>query len=122
MYEIAIKEHFAAAHSLRNYDGDCKNLHGHTWKVEVVLQSGTLDAAGMVMDFKIIRKKLKELIAGLDHVHLNELPYFQEVNPTTENLAKYIYDEFSKICRPIVVSRVTVWESDTASVVYYRMI
>ncbi len=119
MYELAIKGDFAASHRLTGYEGDCKNLHGHTWKVEAVVGSDRLDSVGMVLDFKMAKKKLKDVLAKLDHVHLNDLAVFGHINPTTENLAKYIFEEFSKECRPLPVKRVRVWESDTASVTYY---
>lgn len=118
MYELSIKSDFAAAHFLRGYEGKCKNLHGHTWKVELVLEGRELDKAGMVVDFAVVKKQLKEFLEELDHAHLNDLPYFKEINPTTENLAKYIFDEFPKRYRPLKVKRVTVWESDQASVTY----
>ena len=120
MFELSIKGHFAAAHRLRGYEGNCKDLHGHTWKVEVVVMSDQLNTIGMVMDFKVVKMKLKDLLANIDHVYLNDLAAFQKDNPTTENLAKYIFEEFSKICRPLKMKRVQVWESDSASVVYYK--
>ena len=119
MFELSIKEEFAAAHLLRGYEGNCKDLHGHTWKVETVLESPRLDPIGMVMDFKVVRMKLRELLSRLDHRYLNDLPAFKEVNPTTENLAQYIYEEFAKECRPLTVKCVRVWESDRASVTYF---
>ncbi len=119
MFEVKVRGDFAAAHILRGYEGNCKNLHGHTWKVEVTIPSPTLDSIGMVMDFKVVKKKLKELLDRLDHIYLNGLPAFQEINPTTENLAKYIFEEFSKECQPLVIKQVQVWESDLCSVVYY---
>ncbi len=119
MFELSIKGDFAAAHRLYGYEGNCKDLHGHTWKVEVVLRSDHLDSIGMVMDFKVAKMKLKEVLAGIDHVYLNDLPAFQDHNPTTENLAKYIYEEFSKACHPLQLKRVQVWESQSASVTYF---
>ena len=118
MYELAIKGDFAASHRLAGYEGDCRNLHGHTWKVEAVLESDRLDSVGMVLDFKMAKKKLKGVLAKLDHVHLNDLAVFENINPTTENLAKHIFEEFSKECRPLKVKRVEVWESDSSSVTY----
>ena len=120
MFELSIKSDFASAHFLKGYDGPCKDLHGHTWKVEVVLQSEKLNSVGLVIDFKEIKKQLKEFLMAIDHVNLNDLSYFQQVNPSTENLAKYIYDGFSKGIQPLKIKRVTVWESDVASVTYYE--
>lgn len=118
MFELAIRADFAASHLLKGYEGKCKNLHGHTWKVEVVITSETLDKIGMVADFAALKKQLKDFLEVLDHVHLNELPYFKDTNPTTENLAKYIYEEFPKKYPSIKPKRVTVWESDCASVTH----
>ena len=120
MFELSIKGDFAAAHRLHGYEGNCKDLHGHTWKVEVVIAADQLDKIGMVMDFKIVKIKLKELLSKIDHVYLNSLAAFKENNPTTENLAKYIFEEFSLVCQPLQIKRVQVWESDSASVVYYK--
>ncbi len=120
MFELSIRGDFAAAHFLRGYEGKCKNLHGHTWKVELIITGETLDNIGMVCDFAILKKQLKDFLSELDHVYLNELPYFKEINPTTENLAKYIFDEFPKKYRPVVLKRVTVWESENAGVSYSK--
>jgi len=120
MFEACIKGHMAAAHFLRGYEGKCKNLHGHTWKVEVYIQSATLDTIGMVADFAVLKEKLKSFLNTLDHICLNDLPYFQKVNPTTENIAKYIYENFAKDVAPLQLSRVGVWESETAGVTYWQ--
>lgn len=119
MFELTIKSDFASAHFVRGYPGNCKDLHGHTWKVEVTVASDTLDTIGMVVDFKIIKQQLKDFLKHIDHVCLNDLPYFKIVNPTTENLAQYIFEEFSKTCAPLIVKRVRVWESETSDVTYY---
>ncbi len=120
MYELAIKGDIAAAHFLRGYEGKCKNLHGHTWQIEIAIIAGDLDEIGMVADFIVLKKQLKEFLTALDHVCLNDLPYFKEVNPTTENIAKYIYTNFSPVIAPLKVQKVRVWESDSASVTYWE--
>lgn len=120
MYEIAIKSDFASAHFLRGYDGPCKDLHGHTWQVEVAIDSDKLNAVGLVVDFRELKMKLRGFLQHIDHVNLNEILYFRNVNPSTENLAKYIYDEFGKAINPLTIKRVTVWESDVTSVTYYE--
>ncbi len=120
MYELSIKTDFAAAHSLRGHEGKCKILHGHTWKVEVVVTKSSLDRIGRIVDFSVVKKQLKDFLSTIDHRHLNICPPFDRMNPTTENLARYIFDGFSKVCRPLKLKRVTVWESDTASVTYSR--
>lgn len=120
MYELTITDHIAAAHFLRGYDGPCANLHGHTWKVDVTVVSKDLNEIGLVADFRDIKVKLKKFLSHLDHVNLNDLAAFRDVNPSTENLAKYIYQGFSKECVPFLLSKVRVWESETASVTYYE--
>ena len=120
MFEISIKDNIASAHYLRGYEGRCKDLHGHTWKVEVVIESKKLDKIGMVVDFVELKKKLKEFLKPIDHVCLNDLAYFKKNNPTTENIAKYIYDNFQEKIKPLKIKYVQVWESDSSSVVYFE--
>ena len=120
MFEVAIKGDIASAHFLRGYEGPCKNLHGHTWKIEIVVASEKLDSIGMVADFTVLKKQLKEFLMPIDHVCLNDLPYFKELNPTTENIAQYIYRHFAKTIHPLKINHVQVWESDTASILYYE--
>lgn len=120
MYELTIAGHFAAAHFLKGYPGQCKNLHGHTWKLEITIQSATLDDIGVVMDFKVLKPRLNEFLKRLDHGCLNDLPEFERSNPTTENIARYIYREFAAECQPFKIKQVRVWESDNASVTYFE--
>jgi 6-pyruvoyltetrahydropterin/6-carboxytetrahydropterin synthase len=116
MYSIKIEDNFSSAHSLRGYKGKCEDLHGHNWKVEVVARKEKLDKIGMVLDFKYIKAKLKEILNALDHKHLNRIPYFKKVNPTSEHIAKYIYDMLRrKVPR---VTSVTVWESENSCAKY----
>ncbi len=120
MFEISIKGDIASAHFLRGYEGKCKNLHGHTWAIEVTILSQELDKIGMVADFLVLKKQLKDFLVPIDHVCLNDLPYFQKVNPTTENIAQYIYQNFGKVILPLKIKKVQVWESDVSSVTYYE--
>ena len=120
MYELTIKSDIASAHFIPGYEGPCKNLHGHTWKIAVSLESQMLDRLGMVADFALLKKKLKEFLTDLDHVCLNDLAYFKEHPPTTENIAKYVFKNFSKMIAPLKIKQVQVWESEAASVVYYE--
>ncbi len=120
MFELSVKGEIASAHFLRGYEGKCKNLHGHNWKVEVAILGQQLDNVGMVADFAILKKKLKDFLFNLDHVCLNDLEYFKQANPTSENIAKYIYENFSKLIAPLSIKRVQVWESESSSVVYYE--
>lgn len=119
MYELMVKGEFAASHSLRDYDGKCKNLHGHTWHVDILVADSMLNRAGMLIDFKEIKGALNALLDKLDHTHLNDLAYFQAVNPTSENIAKYLFDSLKKEIRTACLKHVTVWESEKASATYY---
>ena len=121
MYELKIITQFGAAHQLRNYNGKCENLHGHNWKIEVYVKGEELDKDGMLVDFKIIKDRTKEIIERFDHKFLNDLECFSEINPSSENLAKYIYEELEKEINnnKIKVSRITAWESDTACATYW---
>ena len=120
MFELSVTGDIASAHFLPGYEGPCKNLHGHTWKIEVTAQSKALDKIGMVVDFKEIKMKLKGFLGHLDHVCLNDLTYFKKNNPTTENIAKYIYENFSKEIAPLRIAKVRVWESESSSITYYE--
>jgi len=113
MYEISVKLDFSAAHNLRNYRGKCENLHGHNWQVEAVLGACDLDKAQMVLDFKVARGMLAEILEYFDHSYINKIPYFKKVNPTSENIAKYIYDKLKKRIKKqrVSVRRVSVWET-----------
>jgi len=116
MYRIIITSDFSAAHMLRHYKGKCENLHGHNWKVEVSAVSGKLNKQGMVFDFKDLKKKVNTILDKIDHKNLNEITYFKKTNPTSENIAKFIYDKVKD--RKIKVKSVTVWESNTARATY----
>jgi 6-pyruvoyltetrahydropterin/6-carboxytetrahydropterin synthase len=109
MYKIKIESDFSSAHNLRGYKGKCEELHGHNWKVEATLYSLCLDKAGMVADFKLLKAALAKVLKRLDHKHINKVAYFRKVNPTSENIAKYIYDSLR--FQGLSVSCVTVWES-----------
>ena len=119
-YTMKILLDFAAAHLLRNYEGVCNRLHGHNWKVEVLVTATKLDDVGMGVDFKVIKDATRELIGRLDHRNLNDIPPFDKINPTAENISEYLYGELSKELNAdgIKVSAVTLWETDRASVTY----
>ena len=120
MFELTIKGDIASAHLLRGYEGKCRQMHGHTWKVEVYLGSEKLDSLGMVADLSVLKKMLKEFLGHLDHTCLNDLDAFKENNPTCENIARYIYENFGAQVKPVNILRVQVWESDLASAIYYE--
>lgn len=120
MYKLNVTGTFASAHKLNGYDGLCKNLHGHNWKVRLCVMCDLLDEIGMAMDFGILKQHLNELLTELDHQYLNDLPAFKEINPTSENIARYIFESMGKrlsMCSCEVVE-IEVWESDKASVIY----
>lgn len=121
MYELTIKTHFSSAHRLRQYNGECERLHGHNWDVEVSITSEKLNDLGMVIDFKELKNKTNALMDKFDHQYLNEVHPFTELNPTTENVARYIFDELSKIINidSTKMSKVTVWESPTCFASYF---
>ncbi|MCX5715503.1 MAG: 6-carboxytetrahydropterin synthase QueD [Candidatus Omnitrophica bacterium] len=120
MYKICAISDFSAAHMLRGYKGKCENMHGHNWKVEVFVSAKELDEIGMVIDFKEIKKALNAVLEELDHKNLNETAYFKKVNPTSENIAKYIYDRLfaQQLAADGRRLKVKVWESDTACAIY----
>ncbi len=117
MYRVKIVKDFSSAHNLREYKGNCENLHGHNWKVEAFLKSETLNSLGMVEDFRDFKKHLKEILDELDHVYLNELEYFKVVNPTSENIAKYIYDKLA-VHYGEKVDKIIVWENFDSAAEY----
>ena len=120
MFEVTVRDHIASAHQLHGYDGPCMHMHGHTWQVEMTVCGDTLNEVGLLADFKILKSKLKQVIMPLDHVVLNDLPAFKDLNPSTENLARHIYRALLPTCAPLRLKQVQVWESDTASVIYYE--
>ena len=120
MYELKIISQFGAAHQLRGFRGKCENLHGHNWKIEVYVKGQKLDRNGLLIDFDIVKKATKKAIEKLDHIFLNELEYFKETNPSSENIARYLYDTIGRELNKgnITVSRITAWESDSACATY----
>ena len=120
MFEISVEHSFAAGHALRNYKGKCENIHGHNYKVQVTLAGNELNAEGLLMDFVELRAEIKGLVEKLDHHFLNDIPPFDQLNPSAENLAKYIFDGIEPGARNqgLRVQGVTVWETDTTSATY----
>ena len=117
MYSIKVEADFSAAHNLRGYKGKCEELHGHNWKIEVKVEKDKLDKTGMVLDFRQLKMKLNKVLKRLDHKYLNNIAYFKRVNPTSENIARYIYDSLK--AQVLGLKSVTVWESDNSSATYY---
>ena len=120
MYELKVVSNLAAAHQLRNFEGRCENLHGHNWRIEAYVRGDDLQENGILIDFKLIKKATDRVIQDLDHRFLNELEGFREINPSSENIARYIYESLSRDLNDdrVRVSRVTAWESDSACATY----
>ncbi|HKL24623.1 MAG TPA: 6-carboxytetrahydropterin synthase QueD [Desulfuromonadales bacterium] len=120
MFHLMVKTDFAAAHNLINYQGDCENLHGHNWRVEVTVSAKELDKAGLGIDFKLLKKKTNELLDKLDHKYLNDLEPFREVSPSSENICRYLFEQLSQNLNNenVHVEKVNVWESDNACASY----
>jgi len=121
MFEITIEETFAAGHALRNYKGKCENVHGHNYRCQVTVTGGDLDDIGLLVDFVELKKVVHGVIDRLDHQWLNEYPPFDVLNPSAENIARYIHDEVMSglKTRPGVnLAAVKLWETDTASATY----
>ena len=122
MYKLKVITSFAAAHNLNNYQGECENLHGHNWRVEVTVTARELDKAGLGIDFKVLKAQTKDLLSRLDHKYLNELDCFNGASPSSENIARFLYYELGKELNSgnVTVAMITVWESDAACASYYE--
>ena len=120
MFEVSVEYTFAAGHALRGYKGKCENVHGHNYKVQLVVAGEQLDATGLLMDFVEVKKKIKEIVERLDHRFLNDFPPFDKLNPSAENIAKYFSDELesSVVDRGVRLHAVTIWETDTTAATY----
>jgi 6-pyruvoyltetrahydropterin/6-carboxytetrahydropterin synthase len=122
MYEVTIKKSFSAAHVLKEIGGKCEDLHGHNFLVEVTVAGNALNEEDLLIDFRDMKKWINEILDHLDHKYLNEVEAFKDINPSSERIAKHIYDrlmeKFLTLKLGPTVSRVTVWESDHARVTY----
>ena len=120
MYEVTIIKSFSSAHLLDQIGGKCEELHGHNFKVEVTVFAMNLSKTGLLIDFRIVKEWLVEILDQMDHKHLNELPFFSGINPSAENIAKHIYEEMELKVKTsdVNVARVKIWESENAAVTY----
>ena len=120
MYELRIVTQMAAAHQLREFSGKCEKLHGHNWKIEIYVTGGELGPNGILIDFKLIKEAAHRVVQKLDHTFLNELKPFQDKNPSSENIAHFVFNSLSQELDndQVKVSKVTAWESDTACATY----
>ncbi len=122
MFEVSVEQSFAAGHALRNYKGACENVHGHNFKVQVTLEGAALDQTGMLVDFLDVKASMQNVIATLDHRFLNEIPPFDVLNPSAENIAEYFYLQMSSGLAanpvPVHIREVRVWETDIQSATF----
>ncbi len=122
MFEISVEQTFAAGHALRNYKGRCENVHGHNFRVQVKIQGDRLDDTGLLVDFIDVKGVMRGVIERLDHQFLNDVPPFDEKNPSAENIAEYFHGEMTRGLAaapvPIRIREVTVWETDIQSATY----
>ena len=120
MFEVTIIKSFSAAHLLHEIGGKCEELHGHNFKVEVTVAADQLNSNGLLIDFRFLKKHLSEILEEIDHKHLNSLNLFAGINPSAENIAKYICEEMELKVKTSGVNmvRVKIWESENAAVTY----
>lgn len=121
MYEVSVEQTFAAGHALRNYHGKCENVHGHNYRLRVTLAGTQLDAAGLLVDFTELKSVMQTAIERLDHQFINNVPPFDTLNPSAENMAKYFYDALSSALdnrNSVRVSEVKLWETEVAAATY----
>jgi 6-pyruvoyltetrahydropterin/6-carboxytetrahydropterin synthase len=119
MYEVSIRKTFSAAHTL-DIGGKCEDLHGHNFTVDITVSSQDLDSEGLVIDFRVLKGWADEILNELDHTYLNDLAPFKGINPSSESVARFIFDRIVEKARNknITVSKVTVWESNSAWATY----
>jgi len=120
MFEIDIQREFASAHCLKGYNGNCSEIHGHNWVVQAFVQAEELDGIGIAMDFRSLRNELEDILKSLDHSFLNKIPPFDKINPTSENLAKFIFEKLSEKINSekVKVSKIRVCESPGSGATY----
>ena len=119
MYRIAVDDYFSSAHQLKGYHGKCEDIHGHNWKVELEISGEKLDDIGMLADFRETKGMLKNILEELDHKMLNEIEPFNKINPTSELIARYIFNKVKgTLAESLTIYSVTVWESANSRAVY----
>ncbi len=124
MFEVTVDHTFAAGHALRGYRGKCENPHGHNYRVRLTLRGSQLDSIGLLYDFADVKCLLREIAEPLDHQFMNDVPPFDKLNPSAENLAKFFYEETERRLgeqwpdNGVRVASVTVWETDTTTATY----
>ncbi|OGF48402.1 MAG: 6-carboxytetrahydropterin synthase QueD [Candidatus Firestonebacteria bacterium RIFOXYA2_FULL_40_8] len=120
MFELNVEDEFASAHYLRGYKGKCERVHGHNYRVMITVKAKALNKIGLAVDFTELKEELKKVMEVLDHNLLDELPAFRKVNPSAENIAKFIFDSIAKKLKAkrVKLSKVTVWETARSSASY----
>ena len=120
MFELTVKSSFAAAHRLRDYSGKCENLHGHNWVVEVQVGAESLNAIGLAIDFKDLKSATDTVLERLDHKFLNDLEPFKDENPSSENIARWIFEALKErlVAFPVSLRQVSVWENPNSCATY----
>ena len=122
MFEVSVEQSFAAGHALRNYKGACENVHGHNFKIQVTIEGQELDGTGMLVDFLDVKSFMGEILDRIDHQFLNEIPPFDVINPSAENIAEYFYQQLTgKLTEtpvPVRIREVKIWETEIQSATY----
>lgn len=120
MYTLTVVTDFSASHIIPGHPGKCARLHGHNWKVEISVQATVLDSLGMAVDFADVKSQAKTIIDEVDHRHLNDIPPFDTISPTAENVSAWLYKRLGKVINTehVTVSAVTLWETDRSRVQY----
>jgi 6-pyruvoyltetrahydropterin/6-carboxytetrahydropterin synthase len=120
VYKISVEQHFDAAHALRGYKGKCEALHGHRFKVVAKIEASGLNDIGLAYDFVELKTRLAEIVERFDHVNLNDIPPFDKINPSSENIASTVYKELkSRLAgAEVALTTVEVWESPENMVSY----
>ena len=122
IYEICIEAQFSAAHSLAGYNGDCRQIHGHNWTVEVFVKCRELNKIGISIDFRKIKEDVRDIMKDMDHSYLNEHPGFRDKNPSSENIARFLYQKLSEKINSDAakVAKVKVSETRSSGVYYWE--
>ena len=121
MYEISVVTTFSAAHSLRDYEGECARVHGHNWQVRVTVCAKEPGANGIAIDFRDLKRLTNEVVARLDHTNINEVEPFDKINPTSENIARWLCDELrpKMSASAVTLARVDVQENENSCVSFF---
>jgi 6-pyruvoyltetrahydropterin/6-carboxytetrahydropterin synthase len=122
MFTLYVKDVFAAAHRIEDYNGKCEDLHGHNFLVEALFTGEHVGKGGMLVDFKVLKDHLKQVLDGLDHKYINDIPFFKERASSSEYLAMYVFNEMKKLIQgeEVTLKEVRVWESEKAYAAYYE--